>query len=386
MGRTLLTTREIGSVQRNDFDTTTSGQAVTTRIIAGTGISLSSTGVDTGTGDVTITATGGGGTPGGSTTQIQFNDAGAFGGDADFTWDKTGNKLTLGGVDTGMILTGITNEPAAPSAGNLHLYTKSSGGRMVLKMKGPSGIDTSLQPALYSNNTVLYAPSSGTTGTGTGWGTVWTPNGTVAHPTSSSTAPALANQMRRTTFTNVVTTTNQTMGIMSTAAGMPQFWVGNASGLGGFFFWCRFTLEAMPAATTRLFIGLTDLATSMVASDAPTGNFVGLHRITTDAVTTMAFATRNNTTTTRATFTIPTILTKIGYDFTMFCAPNGTSVSYRLVTLDLATSYVNTSTSTTLPLNTAFMGPQALVSNGTANVTVATTTLGINRLYVESDV
>jgi len=61
MGRTLLTTREIGSVQRNDFDTTTSGQAVTTRIIAGTGITLSSTGVDTGTGDVTINSTGGGG-------------------------------------------------------------------------------------------------------------------------------------------------------------------------------------------------------------------------------------------------------------------------------------------------------------------------------------
>lgn len=283
-------------------------------------------------------------------------------------------------------LTGQANEPTAPGAGDLLLYTKNSGGRMVLKMKGPSGIDTSLQPALYSNNTILYAPSAGITGTGTGWGTLWSSNGTVAHPTVSSSAPALVNQMRRTTWTNVVTTTNQTMGIMSTAAGMPQFWIGNAAGLGGFFFWCRFTLEAMPAATTRLFIGLTDLATTMVASDAPTGNFCGLHRITTDSVTTMAFATRNNTTTTRATFTIPAITTKIGYDFTMFCPPNGSTISYRLVTLDLATAYVNTSTSTTLPLNTAFMGPQAVVSNGTANVTASTVTIGINRLYVESDV
>lgn len=39
---------------------------------------------------------GGSGTPGGSTTQVQFNDAGAFGGDADFTWDKTNNALTFG--------------------------------------------------------------------------------------------------------------------------------------------------------------------------------------------------------------------------------------------------------------------------------------------------
>jgi hypothetical protein len=37
---------------------------------------------------------GGGGTPGGSDTQIQFNDGGAFGGDADLTYNKTTNVLT----------------------------------------------------------------------------------------------------------------------------------------------------------------------------------------------------------------------------------------------------------------------------------------------------
>jgi hypothetical protein len=40
---------------------------------------------------------GGGGTPGGSDTQIQFNDGGAFGGDAGLVYDKTTNKLTAGG-------------------------------------------------------------------------------------------------------------------------------------------------------------------------------------------------------------------------------------------------------------------------------------------------
>lgn len=61
MGRTQLSTREIGSVQRNDFDITTSGQAVITKIVAGTNVSLSSTGVDAGTGDVTINVTSTGG-------------------------------------------------------------------------------------------------------------------------------------------------------------------------------------------------------------------------------------------------------------------------------------------------------------------------------------
>src|ERR1043165_5408715 len=46
--------------------------------------------------DVTIAASSGG-TPGGSDTQIQFNDLGSFGGDANLTWDKTTNTLSANG-------------------------------------------------------------------------------------------------------------------------------------------------------------------------------------------------------------------------------------------------------------------------------------------------
>jgi hypothetical protein len=40
---------------------------------------------------------GGSGTPGGSTTQVQFNNAGAFGGDADLTWNSVTNVLSVTG-------------------------------------------------------------------------------------------------------------------------------------------------------------------------------------------------------------------------------------------------------------------------------------------------
>lgn len=65
-------------------------------LVAGTNITLT---YNDGAGTLTIDAAGGGGggSPGGSTTQVQFNDGGAFGGDADFTWDKTNNVLTLAG-------------------------------------------------------------------------------------------------------------------------------------------------------------------------------------------------------------------------------------------------------------------------------------------------
>ena len=58
-------------------------------------------------GDVQISGTlyggniSGGGSPGGSNTQIQFNDAGSFGGESALTWQKAPNTLTL----TGSLLT-----------------------------------------------------------------------------------------------------------------------------------------------------------------------------------------------------------------------------------------------------------------------------------------
>lgn len=46
---------------------------------------------------VNDTIAGGGGTPGGSDTQLQFNDDGSFGGSADLTWDDTAKELGIGG-------------------------------------------------------------------------------------------------------------------------------------------------------------------------------------------------------------------------------------------------------------------------------------------------
>lgn len=44
---------------------------------------------------------GGGGTPGGSTTQVQYNNAGAFGGSANFTWSNAGQLLTVNATGAG---------------------------------------------------------------------------------------------------------------------------------------------------------------------------------------------------------------------------------------------------------------------------------------------
>lgn len=40
------------------------------------------------------------GTPGGSDTQVQFNDSGSFGGDANLVWDKTNGRFGIGTTPT----------------------------------------------------------------------------------------------------------------------------------------------------------------------------------------------------------------------------------------------------------------------------------------------
>jgi hypothetical protein len=65
--------------------------------LGGTGISTS-TNVS---GHVIITASGGGsGTPGGADTQVQFNDGGAFAGDAGFTYNAVSDTLTITNIIT----------------------------------------------------------------------------------------------------------------------------------------------------------------------------------------------------------------------------------------------------------------------------------------------
>lgn len=74
--------------------------------------------------------------PGGATTQVQFNDAGAFGGDAGMVYNKTTDALTILGVLTAssLVTTGtaaaqtMTNiaAPGTPASGKSSFYVDST--------------------------------------------------------------------------------------------------------------------------------------------------------------------------------------------------------------------------------------------------------------------
>ena len=101
-------------------------------------------------------AGGGGGTPGGADTQIQFNDAGAFGGDADLTWNKTTNVMTVAGDvnlnDGGTYTT--TLQTVTPTANRVISLPNATG--TVALVAGSSG-------QLTWNNAGAYAGVTGST-------------------------------------------------------------------------------------------------------------------------------------------------------------------------------------------------------------------------------
>ena len=72
---------------------------------------------------------GAGGTPGGSDTQVQYNDAGAFGGDAGLTYNETTNVLTVTGGVTGNAATAsaLAANGANCGAGNANLGSDAVG-------------------------------------------------------------------------------------------------------------------------------------------------------------------------------------------------------------------------------------------------------------------
>lgn len=277
--------------------------------------------------------------------------------------------------------TAISN-PSAPGAGVGRMWARNIAGRIVPKWMGPAGVDYPLQSALWGSQVQQVSPATGTTA-GSFIGGSLTSAGTVSHPTPTGTSRA--TQMLRIRHANVVTTTNQVLGFHGGAANMAAYWRGNAAGLGGFFYFARFSTALWPANTCRIFAGLRSGTTAKVASDTLTGDHCGFWHATTDNGTTINFSTRDNTTTNNTAITVPTLAADVGFDAYIYCSPNDSTIYYRLDRIDTGATLVDSSTTTNLPRNTIFMAPECAMSNGTANTTVTTVAIGTNKIYIESD-
>lgn len=317
---------------------------------------------------------GGGGTPGGTTGQVQFNDAGAFAGAALTTMDAGGRIVHGGYYDVADI-----SNPAAPGAGFLRMFARAQAGRLLPAIIGPSGLDTNLQPALFRNSIFMWSPSTATT-VSTNFGTSWTARnsgtGTAqAHPTRAST-DALTSLSRATFSTG--TTATGTSGIQST---QPVAWLGNAAGLGGFFYFSRFAVETF-RADLQFFNGLSARNGNLGGEPSAQNNSIGLCKDSGD--TNWHILTRNGSTATKTPLQVPlAVAAGTVLDFLMFMPPNGSVATFRLVNAVNGTVYADGQTvNSTLPVNTTFLFAHASIRS-TTGVTAAL--LALNRIYVETD-
>jgi hypothetical protein len=121
-------------------------------LVAGTNVTITSGS----TGQVTISSTGGG-TPGGSTTQIQFNDGGSFGGSAGLTYDSATNVLgatvvtassgfsgSLTALKDGSAYLRVGTSSVASQTGSISVVTGTNGAVTVNSYVFPSDLTVSL--------------------------------------------------------------------------------------------------------------------------------------------------------------------------------------------------------------------------------------------------
>lgn len=353
-------------------DITVSGSGATWTIDnAVIGISkLSATGTPSSTtylrGDNTwATISGGGGSPGGTSGEVQYNNGGAFGGAANVEID--GGDLTL--IDAGF--------PTNPAAGRTKIFTDSMATRRLVGSIDPNGNHFDFQPALFNSTTYMWLAGTGTT-LAINWGTSFTArnNGTnAAQATPAKTSSSAITSMNRATFSTGTTATGAS-GIQSSET---TTWLGNAANLGGFFFYARIAQEAF-SGTYRFFVGVSANNATMAADSSTWNNTIGFGKDLGDS--TLQFIMRNNgTVTTKNNTGISPSTTDI-YDLYIFVKPNTSEVNFELrnaVTNALLSSRTEI---TNLPSNTVFMYMQAHIQSGTGTTAKL---LALNRMYLESN-
>lgn len=152
---------------------------------------------------------------GGSNTQIQFNDGGVFGGDADLTYNKTTNALTIGGDvtlnDGGSFTTTLqTITPTAnrtvslPDATGTLALVAGSSGQLLYNLSGAvAGTSITFDSTTGTRFTLPFGYGSGA-------------GGTVTQATNKSTGVTLNTRCGQVTMNNAALNADTTVSFVLT--------------------------------------------------------------------------------------------------------------------------------------------------------------------------
>lgn len=270
-------------------------------------------------------------------------------------------------------------EPSTPAAGDLILYSKDVAGRILPKVKGPSGLDTRLQPSLDGNGVEMWLPQA-TTVIGVLGTTAPTAVGTVSHP-------ALAvGSLRLSTRRAIVTSAATANSASELRAATTRCWRGDAAGLGGFFLTMRFGASSSVAGQ-RLFCGLTSTTSAITTTQDPAAltNVVGIGNAAADANLQILHNDGAGTCTKvdlGASFPVPSGVNNALYEVVLFAKPNDTAIGWRVTRLDAGDVTSGTITTADIPASTVFLAPHMYINN---NAVASAVVLEFFRYYLESD-
>ncbi len=188
---------------------------------------------------------------------------------------------------------------------------------------------------------------------------------------SGSGTPTTVNIASTSLFTSMRRLQYQTAASGSSVAGTRHnslsFWRGNAAGLGGFYFVCRFGFSVANTTNKQAFIGFRNSSSAIAGNTNPSSltNIIGFGIDATQ--TTLRFFVNDGSGTATATnlgANFPTNTNSSDmYEVRIFAAPNAGTVYYWAKNLSTGNT-TSGSTSSDLPSSTTFLCPHIWLGNG----------------------
>ena len=267
------------------------------------------------------------------------------------------------------------SQPATPAAGNLVFFSKSRAGRIIGSVVGPSGVDYNIQNSFMGSTIIRWVPGA-TNVVSIFWGAGWT----ARNVTGAQTHPAKASTNSMTSLNRALFSTtaaiNTSSGIQSTDS---IVWRGNATSLGGFFFFARFGMVTIGTGA-RVLIGLSALNATLTA-DPSTGVNNTIAIIKDAADTTWQVLIRSASTLTKQNTSV-TITANQVLDIYIHVKPNDTSATFELRDPIAGTSLYSVTLTTGMIDGTTFLYAHCQVQASAASLSA----LALSQMYVEADV
>jgi len=306
-----------------------------------------------------------------------------------------GGDVTLVGVQT------LTNKtikdpvlpetvaPTAPAAGNVELFGRSKGGRMMLAQIGPSGLDTAMQPFMGSNKVAMWSHSGNSTAITAP--TLFLLN--MAHVAGNQEGTATARNLSAATaiLNGVRRLGHVTTGAINLSVGIrqliTQWFRGDATTKGGFFMTARFGYNTA-ASGNRGFVGFSSVVAAYTITANPsatgtgsTGICIGFGFDAADTNWQVFARTATGDAVTKTDTGIAKPVADKFYEVAIFAAPEATSVSLAIQDLSTGTIY-NLSTSTALPPQNTLLAQRIWGNTGTSASVLG---LDTSLIYIETD-